>query len=56
MSDIGGVANLPLLSIIDNVHSSVHLLSYYLGDGALHASVEGGGIGSSAGVQCFQRG
>ena len=56
MSDIGGVANLPLLSIIDDVHPSVHLLPHYLGDGTLYAGVEGGGIGGRPGVQCFQRG
>jgi hypothetical protein len=56
MSDIGRVANLPLLSIIDDVHSSVYLLPHYLGDGALDAGIEGGGIGGSAGVQGFQRG
>jgi len=56
MSDIGGVANLPLLTIIDDVHSSVHLLPHYLGDGALYAGVEGGEIRDSPGVQSFQRG
>ena len=42
MSDIGGVANLPLLTIIDDVHASVHLLPHYVGDGTLYAGVEGG--------------
>jgi hypothetical protein len=50
MSDIGGIANLPLLSIIDDVYPSVHLLPHYLGDGALDAGVEGGGVGGRPGV------
>src|SRR5262245_8157888 len=56
MSDIGRVANLPLLTIIDDVHSSVCLLPHYLGDGTLDTGVEGGGIGGCPGVQRFQRG
>jgi hypothetical protein len=56
MSDIGGIAHLPLLTIIDDVHPSVHLLSDYVSDGALYAGVEGGGIGGRPGVQGFQRG
>ena len=54
--DIGGVAHLPLLTIIDDVHPSLHLLPHYLGDSTLYAGVEGGGVGGGPGVQCFQRG
>src|SRR5262245_53310017 len=50
MSDIGGVAHLPLLSIIDDVHPSVHLLPHYLGDSTLYAGVEDSRIGGRPGV------
>jgi len=56
MSDIGGVANLALLSIIDDVHPGVYLLPHYVDDGTLDTGIKGGGIGGRPGVQCFQRG
>ena len=45
MSDIGRVADLALLAIVDDVHAGLHLLPHDIGDGAAHAGVEGRGIG-----------
>ena len=56
MFDIGRVANLPLLTIIDDVYPSVHLLPHDLGDGTLDASVEDGARSIvDAGVRAFGR-
>jgi hypothetical protein len=55
MTDVGGVADLPLLAVVDDVHAGVDLLPDDVADGAAHARLEGRRIGRGAGVERLER-
>src|SRR5262245_44672191 len=56
MADVGGVADLALLAVVDDVNAGLGLHPDDVGDGLAHAGFEGPGIGDRAGIQRFQQG
>src|SRR5262245_2067595 len=56
MAHVGGIADLPLLAVVDDVDAGVELLLDDLADGAGHARLEGRRVGHGAGVERLERG
>ena len=55
MPHVGGIADLALLAVVDDVDAGLDLLADDVGDGAVHAGVEGRLLGDGAGVERFEQ-